>query len=512
MAWDELTGSLDFTTLRALYAAGELAARGRRARGLPAHRRARRGSRLDPPRARGRRGGGGPARRPRVLAVGAALRPALRHQGQHRRAGPAVDHRRSRPRAALPRPPAPPCSACSTPAPSSSARPTWTSSPSAWSACAAPTAWRATPSMRRSCRAGRAPARAWRWARASSLRARQRCGGLRPRAGGLQQRGGREADAGPRQQHRGGRRRHGQVARDHLGVRAHRRRRHGRAAPDRRLRPRRPLLQDRGALLRSRHAAGPARFRFAVPRAGDLVFFGDARRGAAVRGRDRTAGRPRRQRASRSATPSFMEAQRLLYEAPFLAERNVSVEPMIAGHEDALHPATRTILAVGARLDGEDAYRAMHRLAELKRDARRLLAGTDVFVVPTTPTIYRVAEVEADPIRAQCPARHLHQLRQPDGPVRHRRAGGLPRATACRSASPCSPRPSPRPRPPLSPTPSTAPPASRSGRRARRIRGKGRPSRRYARNLAATAGSSANTHENPDCVGRRRHLHRQSRL
>ena len=40
----------------------------------------------------------------------------------------------------------------------------------------------------------------------------------------------------------------------------------------------------------------------------------------------------------------------------------------------------------------------MHRLAELKRDARRLLAGTDVFVVPTTPTIYRVAEVEAEPI------------------------------------------------------------------------------------------------------------------
>ena len=47
--------------------------------------------------------------------------------------------------------------------------------------------------------------------------------GSGPRAGGLQQRGRREADAGPRQQHRGGRRRHGQVARDHLGVRAHRR-------------------------------------------------------------------------------------------------------------------------------------------------------------------------------------------------------------------------------------------------------------------------------------------------
>ena len=40
----------------------------------------------------------------------------------------------------------------------------------------------------------------------------------------------------------------------------------------------------------------------------------------------------------------FMETQRLLYEGPFLAERGVSVARMIAGHEYALHPATRTIL------------------------------------------------------------------------------------------------------------------------------------------------------------------------
>ena len=40
----------------------------------------------------------------------------------------------------------------------------------------------------------------------------------------------------------------------------------------------------------------------------------------------------------------FMETQRLLYEGPFLAERSVSVAAVIAGHEEALHPATRTIL------------------------------------------------------------------------------------------------------------------------------------------------------------------------
>jgi allophanate hydrolase len=142
----------------------------------------------------------------------------------------------------------------------------------------------------------------------------------------------------------------------------------------------------------------PVRFRFAVPRAGDLVFHGDgdAERlfEAAIARLEGLGGT-----CMEVSYAPFMEAQRLLYEAPFLAERNVSLEPMIAGHEDALHPATRTILESARDWTAKDAYRAMHRLAELKRDARRLLASSDVFVVPTTPTIYRVAEVEAEPIR-----------------------------------------------------------------------------------------------------------------
>ena len=255
----------------------------------------------------------------------------------------------------------------------------------------------------------------------------------------------------------------------------------------------------------------PARFRFAVPSARDLVFFGDgdAERlfEAAIARLESLGGT-----AVEVDYAVFMQAQRLLYEAPFLAERNVSVEAMIAGHEDALHPATRTILASARDWTARDAYRAIHRLAELKRDARRLLAGTDVFVVPDHADHLprRRGRGRADP--AQRPPRHLHQLRQPDGPVRHRRSIRLPRATACRSASPCWQRPSPRPRRPPSPTPSIARPTSRSAPQAFRIRGEGGPSRRYARNLALTTHSSAKAHEDPDRVGRWRHVHRQHRL
>jgi allophanate hydrolase len=147
--------------------------------------------------------------------------------------------------------------------------------------------------------------------------------------------------------------------------------------------------------LAAQHA--PERFRFAVPNARDLVFFGDADAArlfeAAVAQLESLGGT-----AVEVDYAVFMQAQQLLYEGPFLAERNVSIEPMIAGHEDALHPATKAILATARDWTARDAYRAIHRLAQLKRDARRLLAGTDVFVVPTTPTIYRVAEVEAEPL------------------------------------------------------------------------------------------------------------------
>ncbi len=60
----------------------------------------------------------------------------------------------------------------------------------------------------------------------------------------------------------------------------------------------------------------------------------------------------------------FMETQRLLYEGPFLAERGVSVEPMIAGHEEALHPATPAILDSAGEWTARDAFKAVHRLGE----------------------------------------------------------------------------------------------------------------------------------------------------
>jgi len=140
------------------------------------------------------------------------------------------------------------------------------------------------------------------------------------------------------------------------------------------------------------------RSRFAVPRASQLQFFGDHDAEqlfeAGLRRLQSIGGR-----AVEIDYAPFEEAQRMLYEGPFLAERQAALQDIVRGREAALHPVTRSILATAPDWSAVDAYRAIHRLADLKRVARGLLSGIDVMVVPTTPTIYSIAEVEADPIR-----------------------------------------------------------------------------------------------------------------
>jgi allophanate hydrolase len=94
----------------------------------------------------------------------------------------------------------------------------------------------------------------------------------------------------------------------------------------------------------------------------------------------------------------FLEAQRLLYEGPWLAEREAAFGAFVAEHPRAVHPVVREVLAPAARMTATDVFRALYRLAELRRRSERELGSAPVLLLPTTPGIYRIAEVEADPI------------------------------------------------------------------------------------------------------------------
>jgi Asp-tRNA(Asn)/Glu-tRNA(Gln) amidotransferase A subunit family amidase len=92
------------------------------------------------------------------------------------------------------------------------------------------------------------------------------------------------------------------------------------------------------------------------------------------------------------------EAQAILYDGPWIAERTTWLAPAIERYGEHLHPVTRQILASGNQYSACDLFRAQHRLAQIKQFVRTTFKGIDVLVVPSTPTTFSKAQVLADPI------------------------------------------------------------------------------------------------------------------
>lgn len=88
----------------------------------------------------------------------------------------------------------------------------------------------------------------------------------------------------------------------------------------------------------------------------------------------------------------------LLYDGPWVAERYAAIEGMLQTNPEALNPVVRRIIDRARDLGAVDAFRGQYRRAELARAAARLMAGVDALLVPTTPTIYRIDEVEKEPV------------------------------------------------------------------------------------------------------------------
>ena len=156
----------------------------------------------------------------------------------------------------------------------------------------------------------------------------------------------------------------------------------------------------------SRRAAQPARlaefehgpFRFGVPGPEQLQFFGNddyARLFAgAVAQLERLGG----QSVAIDFAP-FLETAQLLYQGPWVAERYVVIEPLLKSNPDAVLPVTRQIIGGGAAPSAADAFRAQYRLQELRRVTEQAWQQIDVLLTPTAATTYRIAEVQADPVR-----------------------------------------------------------------------------------------------------------------
>jgi allophanate hydrolase len=143
--------------------------------------------------------------------------------------------------------------------------------------------------------------------------------------------------------------------------------------------------------------AFPGQLRLGVPRAGQLIFFGD-------RDSEKAYGEALKRWTSLGATlvefdlEPFYETARLLYEGPWIAERYLVIRDLLASSPESIHPVTREITAAGARLTAADTFAALYRLQALRRIAERTFTNLDAIVLPTAPTAYSTAQVLANPI------------------------------------------------------------------------------------------------------------------
>jgi allophanate hydrolase len=94
----------------------------------------------------------------------------------------------------------------------------------------------------------------------------------------------------------------------------------------------------------------------------------------------------------------FIEAGKMLFSGPWIAERVSAIRNLIDIEQGSLLDVTRAILISGGQFSAADAFAAQHRLLKLRREVSLAFEQFDVLVVPTAPRPYTIAEMNADPI------------------------------------------------------------------------------------------------------------------
>ncbi|WP_289367835.1 allophanate hydrolase [Pantoea stewartii] len=93
----------------------------------------------------------------------------------------------------------------------------------------------------------------------------------------------------------------------------------------------------------------------------------------------------------------FRQLAEQLYQGPWVAERTVAVGEMLNQPEN-MDPVVHGIVANGLKYSAVDAWQAEYQRAELARHIQQVLASFDALVVPTSPTIYTLDEMQQEPV------------------------------------------------------------------------------------------------------------------
>lgn len=95
----------------------------------------------------------------------------------------------------------------------------------------------------------------------------------------------------------------------------------------------------------------------------------------------------------------FLEAARLLYEGPWVAERYSVAGALIEQQPDAVLPVIKAVLEKAPGTTAVQLFQAQYRLQQLKAICDRIMAEVDCVLTPAYPSPVTLAELHAEPVK-----------------------------------------------------------------------------------------------------------------
>lgn len=95
----------------------------------------------------------------------------------------------------------------------------------------------------------------------------------------------------------------------------------------------------------------------------------------------------------------LLDAARLLYEGPWVAERYAALEDLIETTPDVIHPVVRGIVESANGKSAVDTFKAEYQMQEYRTYANSLFKKVDLLLTPTAPRHYLIDDLLKDPVR-----------------------------------------------------------------------------------------------------------------
>ena len=95
----------------------------------------------------------------------------------------------------------------------------------------------------------------------------------------------------------------------------------------------------------------------------------------------------------------LFDVARLLYDGPWVAERHLVAEALLASDPEAIDPVVRGIMESADWFDGDAVFSGRYKLEELRARIAPMWDGIDALMVPTAVTCPTRAAVAAEPLK-----------------------------------------------------------------------------------------------------------------